>query len=129
MIEDMFVLRPMFFCSLVQSCERRLPRELEKETISLFFIELLLFEEAAIHIANQVYIVSLFTDSDFSEPVAFLKNVEAIYDDYSKSCAFWNIQLNYPTSQKSIDMMREAFEIEKQLADNGCKQRAATDGV
>ncbi len=92
-----------------------LTERIGEETISLFFIELLLFEEAAIHIANQ-QIVSLFTDSDFSEPVAFLKNVEAIYDDYSKSCAFWNIQLNYPTSQKSIDMMREAFEIEKQLA-------------
>ena len=85
-----------------------------EESITLFYIELILFEEAAIHIADR-QIIKLFTSDLTNEPVHFLEQVSQIYDDYSKTIDFWNIQVKYPTSQKSIDMLRKAFRIKEQL--------------
>ncbi len=85
-----------------------------EESIALFYIELILMEEAAIHIADRAT-NALFTSEDFKNPVDFLKQVDGIYDDYSKTIEFWDIQVNYPTSQKSINMLRKAFRISEQL--------------
>lgn len=85
-----------------------------EESITLFYIELILLEEASIHIADKK-IINLITSSLITEPVNFLKHVENIYDDYSKTIDFWDIQVNYPTSQKSIDMLRKTFKINEQL--------------
>ena len=87
-----------------------------EESITLFYIELILYEEAAIHIADRE-IINLFTSGDTDDPVAFLSKVDAIYDSYSKTIDFWDIKVNYPTSQKSIAMLRKAFGIKGQLED------------
>ncbi len=87
---------------------------LYEESITLFYLELILFEEAAIHIADRE-IIRLFTDKDAERPVEFLAKVDAIYDGYSQTIDFWDIKVNYPTSQKSIAMLREAFGIRDQL--------------
>ena len=84
-----------------------------EEAITLFYIELILYEEAAIHIADQE-IIRLCTCDSISDPVDFLSRVDAIYDDYSRTIDFWDIQVNYPTSQKSIEMLRTAFRIKYQ---------------
>ena len=84
-----------------------------EESVALFYIELILMEEAAIHIADQS-IVKLFSE-EVTSPVEFLSKVDAIYDDYSSTIDFWNIQVNYPTSQKSIQMLRDAFQLDQQL--------------
>lgn len=86
-----------------------------EESITLFYIELILLEEAAIQIADRE-IIRLITSKAVDEPVEFLKQVENIYDNFSKTIDFWDIQVNYPTSQKSIDMLRQAFKIKDQLA-------------
>lgn len=91
-----------------------LAERIYEESITLFYIELILFEEAAIHIANRE-IIKLFTSKEETEPIKFLSKVDAIYDSYSKTIDFWNIRVNYPTSQKSISMIRQAFEIKEQL--------------
>lgn len=83
---------------------------LEEEAICQFYIELVLFEEAAIQIADRD-IAQLFVKED-QRPIEFLENVDKIHDEYSKTIDFWNVQLNYPTSQNSINMLRKAFKIE-----------------
>lgn len=85
-----------------------------EESITLFYIELILFEEAAIHIADRE-IVSLFTSGEVDDPVQFLSKVDKIYDNYSKTIDFWDINVNYPTSQKSIVMLRDSFGLHEQL--------------
>ena len=85
-----------------------------EESIALFYIELILFEEAAIQIADQ-QIVQLFTTAPGDDPVGFLRQVDRINDEYTNTIDFWNIQVNYPTSQKSINMLREAFRIDQKL--------------
>ena len=87
---------------------------LNEESITVFYMELVIFEEAAIHIADQA-IIKLFTSKDFDEPVAFLKQVDNLYDAYSKTIDFWDLQVNYPTSQKSMQMIRRAFKVKDQL--------------
>ena len=87
---------------------------LYEESITLFYIELILFEEAAIHIADR-QIIQLFSDEDADRPIEFLEKADAIFDSYSKTIDFWDIEVNYPTSQKSIDMLRQAFRIKGQL--------------
>lgn len=85
-----------------------------EESISLFYIELILFEEAAIHIADRS-IINMFTTGESKDPVDFLSQVDAIYDCYSRTIDFWSIKVNYPSSQKSITMLRNAFHIKEQL--------------
>lgn len=85
-----------------------------EEIISQFYIELIMFEESAINSTNDS-ITDLLGNPNFLTPVQYLKAVEKIQVDYSKTMCFWNITLNYPTSQKSIEMLRDAFRIEKQL--------------
>lgn len=87
---------------------------ISEESITQFYIELILFQEAAIHIADRA-IASLFTTDRIDHPVEFLAKVDAIHDNYSKTIDFWDINVNYPTSQKSINMLRQAFKLREQL--------------
>ena len=88
---------------------------LEEAAITLYYMELILLEEAAIHIADQS-IIRLLSDDSITEPIDFLKKADHIYEDYCKTTEFWDVQVNYPTSQMSIDVLRRAFQIEKQLS-------------
>ena len=90
-------------------------QRIAEEAITLFYIELILFEEAAIHIADR-RIKALMSAETVAEPVAFLRETGEIYEDYSRTIDFWSIQVNYPTSQKSIDMLRKAFRVDEELA-------------
>lgn len=85
-----------------------------EESITLFYIELILFEEAAIHIADRK-IIKLFTSDGEEDPIDFLAKADEIYDGYSETIDFWGITVNYPTSQRSIEMLRKAFRIKEQL--------------
>ncbi len=90
-----------------------LSERLNEESITLFYIELILYQEAAIHIADRA-IASLFTTTQIAKPIDFLMQVDLIHDNYSKTIDFWDINVNYPTSQKSINMLRKAFKIQEQ---------------
>lgn len=81
------------------------------ESITLFYIELLLFEESAINIANQEIILFLSNLDNYS-PSTVLDNINVIISDYSKTIDFWDVQMNYASSKKSIDNIRSAFQIE-----------------
>lgn len=84
-----------------------------KESITLYYIELLMFEEAAINIANDD-IIKFLTRVDDYAPRKVMSSVNAIISDHVKSIDFWNVKMNYPSSSKSMDGIREAFKIEDQ---------------
>lgn len=97
------------------ACSRGLvTQRLEEEAITYFYIELTLFEEAAIQIADSA-IVTFLTKGRKRSMTRFLKRTYQIYEDYSDTIAFWDVQVNYPSSRKSIAMIRKAFLIEEQL--------------
>lgn len=96
--------------TLVGSIAERITRE----SITLFYIELILFEEAAIQIANH-RIVNFLTQLDDYVPSSVLKQINAIVSDHVRTIEFWDIQMNYPSSKKSVDDIREAFHIQKEL--------------
>lgn len=84
-----------------------------KESITLFYIELILFEEAAIHIANDK-IITFLTQLDKYSPDTVLKSINKIISSHMRTIEFWDIQMNYPSSKKSIDDLRRAFKIRKE---------------
>ena len=92
------------------SFQKRLYDRVYMESVTLFYIELILFEESAIEIANDEIIHFLGTINDYS-PRNALKRINTILSEHLKSIEFWNIQVNYPSSQKSIDQIRTAFHI------------------
>jgi len=102
----MLQFSPDLFCSLQE--------RIAEESIALFYTELLLLEEAAIKIADDSMIGLLSVDR-VEDPVLFLQEAEKIYNHYSGTIPFWDVQVNYPTSRKSMQMIREAFQIPQML--------------
>ena len=80
--------------------------------VTAFYIELVLFEEAAINIFNK-NLVSLMTEANKSEPEDFLEQNRNITVKFLNTVEFWNVQLNYQSSQKSIKLIRDSFEQQK----------------
>ncbi|MCH5190692.1 MAG: hypothetical protein J1F23_00865 [Oscillospiraceae bacterium] len=76
--------------------------------VTAFYIELILFEEAAVTRFNRS-LVELMSDANKESPEAFLEKNRNITNDYLRSVEFWDVQLNYPSSQRSIKMIRDAF--------------------
>ena len=82
-----------------------------KESITLFYIELILFELAAIGIAND-WIIQYLTHIDAQfHPGKVLKDINQMFSKHIKSIEFWNIQLNYPSSKRSVDDIRRYFNM------------------
>ena len=92
-----------------------------KESITLFYIELILFEEAAIHIANDK-IVNFLTQLDQYSPNQVLRNINFIISTHVRTIEFWDIQMNYPSSKKSVDDIRRAFKIRKEQEKIECNK-------
>jgi hypothetical protein len=87
---------------------------LHEQAITFFYIELLMFEEAAIQIADHNIVASLSEVKSIS-PKKFLHNTVKIRKQYAKTSEFWDIQVNYPSSKKSVSMIREAFKMNELL--------------
>ena len=85
-----------------------------EEAITVFYIELLTFEEAAIEIANNS-IVKLLTNVSYVEINDFLHETHLIFNKYAKTMVFWDVKMNYPSSKKSMTMLRKAFKIEENI--------------
>ena len=83
-----------------------------QESITLFYIELILFEEAAIvDVENNISIFLNNLDSYSNSEV--MSNINTILTNYAKSSDFWDIQMNYPSSRKSVEEIRSSFQISK----------------
>ena len=85
------------------------------ESITLYLMELTIMEESAIAFANK-HIVEFLAQIDQKSSTQILRNYGEIMREYAKTIDFWNIQLNYTSSQKSADELRKAFRIDNQLA-------------
>lgn len=77
-------------------------------SVTAFYIELILFEEAAITRFNK-RLVELMSDANKDQPEVFLKKNRDVTTEYLNTVEFWDVQLNYPSSQQSIQMIKEAF--------------------
>ncbi|MBW7571398.1 GNAT family N-acetyltransferase [Caproiciproducens faecalis] len=87
---------------------------IEFESITLFYIELLMFEESAI-VTTSEKIVDFLSPDGGHTPNEVLSKTHQIFDEYSRTIEFWDIQVNYPSSKKSLAMLRNAFRIDEQL--------------
>lgn len=84
------------------------------ESITLFYIELLMFEESSIVMTSEK-IVDFLSSGENRTPNEVLSQTHRIFDEYSKTIEFWDIQVNYPSSKKSLAMLRNAFRMDEQL--------------
>jgi GNAT superfamily N-acetyltransferase len=84
------------------------------EVITFFYIELLLFEEAAICSTNEK-IVGFLSSKQAKSPIKTLKQIQRIHNEYSKTIEFWDIEVNYPSSKKSLQEIRNAFQLENKI--------------
>lgn len=83
-----------------------------QESITLFYIELILFEEAAIVDVERNISIFLNNLDEYTNSKV-MSNINTILSNYAKSSDFWDIQMNYPSSRKSVEEIRSAFEIGK----------------
>ena len=83
---------------------------MDEEAITFFYIELLAFEEAAIQIIDH-NIIKCLSETRSVTPAKFLRQTLKIHQQYARTIEFWDIQVNYPSSKKSVLMIRNAFKI------------------
>lgn len=108
--------------------QKTVNERLETESITLFFLILILFEEASICIANDEVISILkglqSMEKESTEEgeqhgfskIDFLEQANDIMSEYAKTMAFWKAKLKYPTSQNSLDNIRKAFGVDEVLS-------------
>ena len=82
------------------------------QTVALFYVEMVMFEESAIG-GMTSKIIKFLADVESDKTRKTLQNIATLYDENARTMAFWDLKLNYPSSMVSIDRIREAFEIEK----------------
>lgn len=87
-------------------------KRVEIESVTLFYIELLLFEESAIGIANDKIVLFLSKIDKYTPPKT-LKEINKIITEHVLTIDFWNIQVNYPSSQKSLSELSISFNIDE----------------
>ena len=83
-----------------------------------FYVELLMFEEAALTCFNKE-LIDLMAEVMRIEPTEFLTRARTITNRYLNTVDFWNVSVNYPSSQKSLQMIRKSFASVKFFSDNG----------
>ena len=76
-----------------------------------FYVELLMFEEAALTCFNKE-LIDLMAEVMRIEPTEFLTRARTITNRYLNTVDFWNVSVNYPSSQKSLQMIRKSFLID-----------------
>lgn len=77
-----------------------------------FYVELLMFEEAALTCFNKE-LIDLMAEVMRIEPTEFLTSARTITNRYLNTVDFWNVSVNYPSSQKSLQMIRKSFLIDE----------------
>lgn len=92
-----------------------------QESITLFYMELIMFEECAIRNVEE-NISDFLNKIDNYNTSTVLTNINYILSTYAKSSDFWDIQMNYPSSRKSVECIRNAFQISKIRDDVAAKK-------
>lgn len=84
------------------------------ESVTLFYVELVCFEEAAIAYASQ-NIISYLATIEVRSPNSTLRRYYRMLSEYAKTVDFWDVQMNYASSKKSVDNIRLGFGIDELL--------------
>lgn len=82
------------------------------ESYSLFYFELILLEEASYNIINDE-ILEFLSVIDKHSPIQVIKKIDFIYSEHMKTLEFLNIQMNYPSSNRSLELDRKAFKMDE----------------
>lgn len=82
------------------------------ESVTLFYIEMVLYEESAIEIMNFNTVNLLTQVNDYSHG-ALIYQINRLMNKHVMSIAFWNMKMNYPSSTCSLDLIRKSFGIDE----------------
>ncbi len=85
-----------------------------KESTTLFYIELVLFEEAAIGLADQK-IKDVLSNINDIKPSRILREYGKQLKEYASTIDFWKVQMNYPSSKLAVENNRKYFKTEELL--------------
>lgn len=85
---------------------------IKTESITLFYIELTQLEESALFEVND-NITSFLSNMYKYRSSTIMSRINTILSDYAKTSEFWDIQMNYPSSRKSVEEIRNAFKIDQ----------------
>ena len=89
-----------------------LKSRLEDEVIECYYLELLCLEEASIFIA-QNNLDSLLNNKMNKKQLFFLMQNIKIYKSFVNTMNYWNFKPVYPAAQKSLKMIRDAFQLDQ----------------
>ncbi|MCD7838427.1 MAG: hypothetical protein LUG65_05910, partial [Clostridiales bacterium] len=85
---------------------------LYEESFTYYYIELVVMEEAAIKM-HDADIIGLMSVASKLNATDFLRSAGDITNQFLRTAVFWNVQVNYPSSQRSLAMIRDAFKIDQ----------------
>lgn len=96
--------------------------------VELFYMELIALELAAIYNASSN--ISKFINN-YNIQTSFLKRIkekftansedvlgkiDGILEEYARTLDFWDVPMNYHSSKKALDIIRDKFEVEREVA-------------
>ena len=96
--------------------------------VELFYMELIVLELAAIYNAssniskfiNNYNIQTSFwkklKESFTASSEDVLGKIDEILEEYARTLDFWDVPMNYHSSKKALDIIREKFEVEREVA-------------
>jgi ribosomal protein S18 acetylase RimI-like enzyme len=87
-------------------------KRIEEECITVLFLEMIAIYEAALCYANSET-VRILTNrmTSFKSRNDYLNEVNRVNLEYGKTIAFWDTKFRFPSSQKSVEMLTNAFKI------------------
>ena len=83
-------------------------------SVTLYYIIMIAFESCAIHSTNNKIVEDLKQVKKINTK-KFMKQNQEIYIEYLKSSTFWNLNLKYPSTNKSLKMIRKYFKVTDSL--------------
>jgi len=89
---------------------------IKMESVTLFYIELVLFEISAIQIANDkiIKLLAEINDKHKNSPRKVLHFIDTILSNHVQSIEFWDIPFNYPSTKEAVENIRRGFSIENE---------------
>ena len=96
--------------------------------VELFYMELIVLELAAIYNASsniskfinnynvQTSLWKKIKESFTASSEDVLGKIDDILEEYARTLDFWDVPMNYHSSKKALDIIREKFEVEREVA-------------
>ena len=95
-----------------KAVDARIVKRIVLQSITLYYVATTLMYESAINHVNQTLATLLAQNKGNTGKV--LRQLNVINSDFVKTMEFWDLNVNYVSSQKSVEMIRNAFGINEQ---------------